>query len=204
MSATKGSNSIYGDAQARRRSVLDAAAELLDEGGYSALTNRAVAKRARISTGLIYQYFAHKQDIFVMLLHESQLELTEYVRSLPRDQGVAALLTAVVPETTRQWARVGHLVASWREADSEVTERDSIRALRESTDQQFAELRRALEEAADAEGRRLRDDPALIPFVWAGLMGLADTLVNNWARGLVEKDALVVYSAGALARAITE
>src|SRR6476620_2827252 len=57
------SKSIYGDAEARRRRTLDAAAALLDEGGYTALTIRAVAKRSGTSTGLIYQYFADKQEI---------------------------------------------------------------------------------------------------------------------------------------------
>ncbi|WP_235735005.1 TetR/AcrR family transcriptional regulator [Nocardioides alcanivorans] len=203
MSTTNGTGSIYGDAEARRRSVLDAAAELLDEGGYAALTNRAVAKRANISTGLIYQYFVDKQDIYVALLQESQEELTEFVRALPREDGVAALLSAVVPETTRQWSRVGHLAASWRDSDGNLSERASIRALSESTDRQFSELLRALEDAAAAEGRQLRTDPALLPFVWSGLMGLADTLVNKWARG-VKPDALIKYSAESLARAITE
>ncbi|BCN76656.1 TetR/AcrR family transcriptional regulator [Rhodococcus hoagii] len=203
MRATNGGNSVYGDAQARRRGVLDAAAELLDEGGYGALTNRAVAKRARISTGLIYQYFVDKQDIFIALLHESQVELAEFIATLPRDEGVATLIAGIVPASTRQWARVGHLVATWRDVDGEAGERESVHALRKSTDRQFAELRSALLDAAEAEGRSLRDDPALIPFVWSGLMGLADTLVNNWARDL-ESDALIAYSADSMARAITE
>lgn len=196
-------NSVYGDAEARRRSVLLAAAELLDEGGYSALTNRAVARRARISTGLIYQYFADKQDIFVTLLHESQLQIIEFIRGLPRDDGVAALLAAIVPESTQQWAHFGHLVSTWKNNDGDGNARGSFPALLESTDRQFAELRRAIEDAAEAEGVRLRDNPALIPFVWSGLMGLADILANDWTQG-VEHDALIEYATGSLARAITQ
>ncbi|MFC9515062.1 TetR/AcrR family transcriptional regulator [Nocardiaceae bacterium NPDC056970] len=201
MSAASNENSVYGDARARRRAVLDAAAELLDEGGYGALTNRAVAKRARISPGLIYQYFVDKQDIFIALLHESQVELAEHIAELPRDEGVATLIAAIVPASTRQWERVGSLVPTWRSVDADLSERDSIRALRESTDEQFAQLRRALEEAAESEGRALRDDPALIPYVWLGLMGLADTLVNKWAHGL-DSDHLIAFSAESMARAI--
>lgn len=201
MCAASNQNSVYGDARARRRAVLDAAAELLDEGGYGALTNRAVAKRAHISTGLIYQYFVDKQDIFIALLHESQVELAEFISELPRNEGVAALIAAIVPASTRQWERVGNLVATWRSVDADLSERDSIRALRKSTDEQFAQLRRALEEAAEAEGRALHDDPALIPYVWSGLMGLADTLVNRWAAGL-DSDHMIAFSAEAMARAI--
>lgn len=202
MSAANGKNSVYGDAEARRQSVLNAAAELLDEGGYTALTNRAVAKRAGISTGLIYQYFVDKQDIFVTLLHESQLDLIEFIRTAPRDEGVAALLTAVVPESTRQWTRLGRLVSTWMNSDGGIDERGSFPKLVDSTDKQFAELRQALAEAAEAEGLRLSDDPALMPFVWSGLMGLADNLANNWTQG-VEPDALIAYTARSIAGAIT-
>lgn len=202
MSAANGKNSTYGDAEARRQSVLDAAAELLDEGGYTALTNRAVAKRANISTGLIYQYFVDKQDIFVTLLHESQLDLIEFIRTRPRDEGVAALLTAVVPESTRQWARFGRLVSTWMNSDGGLDERGSFPNLVDSTNKQFAELRQALEEAAEAEGLRLNDDPALMPYVWSCLMGLADNLANNWTQG-VEPDALIAYAARKTAGAIT-
>ena len=203
MSAVNGGKSIYGDAEARRQSVLDAAAELLDESGYAALTNRAVAKRAGISPGLIYQYFVDKQDIFVTLLHESQLDLIEFIRALPRNEGVAALLTAIIPESTRQWTRLGRLVSTWMNSDGGIDERGSFRNLVDSTDKQFAELRQAIEEAAETEGLTLRDDPALIPFVWSGLMGLADNLANNWTHG-VEHDSLIAYAAESLARAITE
>lgn len=204
MSAENGGKSLYGDAEARRQSVLDAAAELLDEGGYAALTNRAVAKRAGMSPGLIYQYFVDKQDIFITLLHESQLGLIEFIRDLPRDKGVAAVLTAIVPESTHQWKRVGHLVGSWRNFDGTFERSSSFWKLNESTEMQFAELRRALVEAAESEGRHLRDNPALVHYVWSGLMGLADTLANNWTQGIVEQDALIAFATDSLARAITE
>ena len=90
--------SVYGDPEARRRQTLDAAAALLDEGGYTALTIRSVAKRSGTSVGLIYQYFVDKHDLFITLLNESQIESRSFVAALPRDQGVAALLTRIMPE----------------------------------------------------------------------------------------------------------
>jgi hypothetical protein len=66
-------------------------------------------------------------------------------------------------------------------------------------------LRIAMAEAARNEGRSLRADAAVIPFVWAGLMGLADDLVNGWSRSAGLPDpAFIAFSVNALARGVTE
>ncbi|WP_226435402.1 TetR/AcrR family transcriptional regulator [Rhodococcus yananensis] len=197
------SKSIYGDAEARRRTTLAAAAALLDEGGYSALTIRSVAKRSGTSTGLIYQYFTDKQDIFTSLLNESQIESRAFVAGLPRDRGVAALLAAVLPESIRQWARVGRFTATWRDVERDAhTERESVREVRRTAREYNAELQSALLEAAAAEGRTLRDDPATLPFVLSTLQGVADTVVHNWAAHLDTRD-LIDFTAASLTEAVT-
>lgn len=195
--------SIYGDADARRRRTLDAAAALLDEGGYGALTIRSVAQRSGTSTGLIYQYFADKQEIFIALLNESQIESAAFVATLPRDSGVAALIAATIPNSVRQWARVGRMTATWRDIEGAArSERASVRELRVTAEQYNEELHRAILEAAEAEGRTLFDDPALIRFVLSGLMGVSDTIVNNWAAPL-DPSELIAFSAAAITRGIT-
>ena len=195
--------SIYGDAEARRRRTLDAAAALLDEGGYSALTIRSVAKRSGTSTGLIYQYFADKQEIFMALLNESQVESTEFVVGLPRDRGVEALLTDVIAESARQWGRVGRVTSIWRDTEgSNGSDRESIREVHRTAALYNEELLRAVSEAALKEGRTLLDDDAALPFLLSGLQGVADTIVNNWASHLAPDD-FAAFSAAALTRAIT-
>ncbi|MDG3009423.1 TetR/AcrR family transcriptional regulator [Rhodococcus sp. D2-41] len=202
MSESNG-KSIYGDAEARRRRTLDAAAALLDEGGYSALTIRSVAQRSGTSTGLIYQYFADKQEIFIALLNESQVESAAFVAALPRDGGVASLIAAVIPHAARQWARVGRMTATWRDIERGArSERDSVRELRVTAERYNAELRRALLEAAEAEGRRLLDDPALLRFVLSGVMGVCDTIVNKWAPDL-DPTEFAEFSATVITRGIT-
>lgn len=202
MSESNG-KSIYGDADARRRRTLDAAATLLDEGGYGALTIRSVAQRSGTSTGLIYQYFADKQEIFIALLNESQIESAAFVATLPRDSGVAALIAAAIPNSVRQWARVGRMTATWRDIEGAArSERESVRELRVTAEQYNEELHRAILEAAEAEGRTLFDDPALIRFVLSGLMGVSDTIVNNWAAPL-DPSELIAFSAAAITRGIT-
>lgn len=195
--------SIYGDAEARRRRTLDAAAALLDEGGYSALTIRAVAKRAGTSTGLIYQYFADKQDIFMALLDENIVESTKAVAALPRDRGVTALVAAIIDESTRRWGRLGRMSQIWRDAeDATDTERESLRAVHDSGRRYDEEVLEAVTEAAAKEGRVLRDESAVLPFLLSGMQGVAASIVNDWASYL-DSGEFAHFSADALTRAIT-
>lgn len=196
--------SVYGDAEARRRGTLDAAAALLDEGGYTALTIRAVAQRSGTSTGLIYQYFADKQDIFVALLDESQAESADFVAALPRDGGVESLIRGLVPESARQWRRVVRMATAWRDATgaAEHSERESVGRLRTSSRRYHDELRRALLEAAEVEGRELLADPSMLRFVLSSLAGVSDALVNSWDERL-DQDEFTDFSSAAITRAIT-
>lgn len=195
--------SIYGDAEARRRRTLDAAIALLDEGGYSALTLRAVAKRSGTSTGLIYQYFVDKKDIFAALLTESQLELSEFAAGLSRDQGLTAMLVEMMHEFARHWARVGRLVTSWRDVEGLAgSERRSVQEINAAAEAYNSELLRALAESAAVDGKELVDHPALIHLVLSALKGCSDTIVTNTAKDIDDVE-FVEFSAGALARAIT-
>ncbi|TXS38122.1 TetR/AcrR family transcriptional regulator [Streptomyces sp. OR43] len=195
--------SAYGDPEARRRMTLDAAAALLDEGGYTALTIRSVAQRSGTSTGLIYQYFADKEEIFIALLIESQIESTAFVEALPRDGGVAALIASVIPQSARQWGRVGRLTATWSATEGDARyDRTSVVELRHTSRLYDEALHAAVIEAASQEGRRLRDDAPLLRFVVAGLIGVSETLVNNWAPHLDQSD-LIHFAAEAITRGIT-
>ncbi len=48
--------------------VLDAAARILDEGGLASLNTNAVARRAGVSVGSLYQYFPNKESIVSALI----------------------------------------------------------------------------------------------------------------------------------------
>ena len=54
----------------RVRLILDAAAELLEEGGYPALTTTAIAARANVSVGSIYQFFSNVDAIVTELVRD--------------------------------------------------------------------------------------------------------------------------------------
>ncbi len=67
---------VQARAIARREALLDAAAHLLDRGGYDALTTNAVAAEAGASIGTVYQYFTSKDALLEALLarHQATLE----------------------------------------------------------------------------------------------------------------------------------
>ena len=59
--------------QQRVEEILQAASDLLIEEGYEGLTTSAIAKRAGISVGSLYQFFANKEAV-LQALAERYLE----------------------------------------------------------------------------------------------------------------------------------
>jgi AcrR family transcriptional regulator len=60
-----------------RRRLLDAGAELINDGGYSALRIEEIAARADLSVGTFYLYFDGKADLFVNLVQDYTSRLRE-------------------------------------------------------------------------------------------------------------------------------
>ena len=54
--------------QRRRRQILNAATEVMSGSGFHATAMQAVAERAGISVGLIYQYFGNKVDLLLAVI----------------------------------------------------------------------------------------------------------------------------------------
>ncbi|MFJ4684116.1 TetR family transcriptional regulator [Streptomyces sp. NPDC088789] len=81
--------------------ILDACAELLDEGGYDQLSTRAVAQRAGVPIGSVYRFFGNKRAM-ADALAERNLErfserVAERLGALP-DGGWREALDAVLDE----------------------------------------------------------------------------------------------------------
>ena len=66
--------------------VLEATAQILEAGGLAGFTTNAVAERAGVSIGTLYQYFADKNAILLALAkQEMQAALAEVGRALQGD-----------------------------------------------------------------------------------------------------------------------
>ena len=83
--------------------ILEATARILAEGGLNALTTNAVAARAGVSIGSLYQYFPGKTALLTALIRAERLELAQGLdRALlasadaPLPGVMAALIAAAV------------------------------------------------------------------------------------------------------------
>jgi AcrR family transcriptional regulator len=84
-------------------SIVEAAAQILEKGGLAAFTTNAVAERAGVSIGTLYQYFADKNALLMALAREEMTAaLGEVGRALrgdgdPSVEGrVRAMVRAIV------------------------------------------------------------------------------------------------------------
>lgn len=71
-------------AQQKVALILEAAMQLLDKGSLEALTTNAIAERAGVSIGTLYQYFGSKQAVLDALADREMAALTERVLSIMR------------------------------------------------------------------------------------------------------------------------
>ncbi len=87
---TKGPGRRQRDSEARRRRILDAARACFGELGYARTTVAAIAERAGVSNGLLYQFFESKEHLLQIVLEEV---IRDWVRAMiPRERpaGVSA------------------------------------------------------------------------------------------------------------------
>ena len=102
--AAKSSRRLPKQARARQTIgvVLEAAAQVLQREGYTGATTNRIAKRAGVSVGTIYQYFADKQQIFDALIRReiaglfAVLEGVALDPSEPLAEGLSRLLHLLV------------------------------------------------------------------------------------------------------------
>ncbi|MET9629768.1 TetR/AcrR family transcriptional regulator [Lentzea sp. NPDC006480] len=194
----------WGDAEGRRRDILQSAERILEEQGYAGLTMRAIAVGAGVSSGTVYQYFSGKEDVFAALMERRLEELQHTLNTADRNLGIAGILKAVEPQVTELWRRFGRSAAQWEAkvlsggrrgkevAGSAQDYRKTIKA-----------LAKALNETAEASGQALIDDPALPHWVWDTLIGLADDLLLQGARTNRVKPAhLIEFATGAIERGV--
>jgi AcrR family transcriptional regulator len=69
-------------AAATRRSLIDAAAELLDAGGPEAVTLREVGARAGVSRGAPYRHFADKESLLTVVATESWERIADSIHTI--------------------------------------------------------------------------------------------------------------------------
>jgi AcrR family transcriptional regulator len=90
-------------AQVTVDAILTATAELLVELGYERTTTNAIARRAGVSIGSLYQYFPNKEALFTALCEQHMNEMTALLigeigslRGRPLDEAIRPLVKALL------------------------------------------------------------------------------------------------------------
>jgi AcrR family transcriptional regulator len=87
-------------AQVTVEAIIEAAAQLLSAGGLAAFTTNAVAERAGVSIGTLYQYFSNKDVLMAALIAREQARRVDGVRAafvgLPANATLEDAIRAIV------------------------------------------------------------------------------------------------------------
>ena len=87
--------------RATQEAILEAAARILESGGVAQLTTNAIAARAGVSIGSLYQYFPNKEAILATLIRDKRRDLLDRMRdtlaqsdSQPAEQAITGMIDA--------------------------------------------------------------------------------------------------------------
>jgi AcrR family transcriptional regulator len=198
------STTAWGDAAGRRRDILRSAEKLLAESGYAALTMRAIAVGAGVSSGTLYQYFDGKEDVFVALMAARLESLAGSLDELDRGIGIAGLCKEILPQVREIWRLFGRSAQQWQAKVLAGGPRGKRAVTSAAVFRRMARaLERALRETAAASGQTLVDHPAMAYWVWDSLIGLADDIVHGGSLpARITTNRLVDFAAEAMERGI--
>lgn len=118
--------------------ILDAACRLLVERGYAGTSTNAIATRAGVSIGSLYQYFHDKEDVFRGVVHRHRQEVEPVIRTMIErmthpDADVVALTLDLLREMARVNGRSPRLLAAidhelgWLEHENEEADEGQAR-----------------------------------------------------------------------------
>lgn len=165
-------------AQARRHTILDAAAHVFTELGYHGATMRAIARRAGLGTGTLYLYFPSKDAVFLALITRlEQLVLDEVVAARARHRDTLSKLAASVEAAMKVFsahadlARIVLVLAAGATPDFE----PRLTAIHNS----FIQLVQSELDEAIASGLMQPTDTQLAAHIWVG--GCYE-LIMSWLR----------------------
>lgn len=165
------------DRDDRRRAVVEAATELLDEVGWAGFSIRAIAGRAGVSTGAVYQWFSGKDEIFGEIYLDEIRRGLDLIERVPADQSLPETVRMMLDWTVALFERLGRYELEFVEAS-----RDRAgRRIAPTMPAAYLELARAADERLDAaaarDGVRLVHDERRIAWFWSACVGCGERIV---------------------------
>jgi len=165
-------------AQDKRKRILDAAVRVFAEHGYHGARVGDIAKDAGVAHGLLYHYFASKDDVLRTIFVENWGELVARFRAVEAaDEPAEAKLAGIAKILLRTWRNDPALVTVMvREVARSQLLQEQVEDVREA----FTILQRVIEEG-QASGVFRRDLDARLAS-WVVYGGLEEVL-TGWVLG---------------------
>ena len=162
-----------GDRVQRRIDVVNAAASILEESGWAGLNMREVARRAGVSAGALYQWFAGKDEIYAELYTTRLNQGAASFETLPADRTLEQLMTSMFRWVRSTWTDLGRWQLEFAEISRTRETSDAVTALSEAHERIITTGLRRLSERAAAQGQTIRADEAAAHLIWATATGVA-------------------------------
>lgn len=162
----------------KRKRILDAAVRVFAEHGYHGARVGDIAEDAGVAHGLLYHYFASKDDVLRTIFLENWGTLIARFRAVARSEEPApAKLEGIAKILLRTWRNDPALVTVMvREVARSPLLQDRVDEVREA----FAIVQRVIEEGQASGAFRSDLDPRLASWVFYG--GLEEVL-TGWVLG---------------------
>jgi AcrR family transcriptional regulator len=162
----------------KRRVILDAAVRVFARKGYHASRVGDIAEEAGVAHGLLYHYFASKEELLETVFRETWSELLEaFARVADSDEPAVEQLRQVAAILLRSWRRDPDLV---RVLVREVGRSQTLPSRVDEIGAVFEAIERIVERG-QAEGE-LRDDvqPRLAAWIFYGAI---EEILTGWVLG---------------------
>jgi TetR/AcrR family transcriptional regulator, fatty acid metabolism regulator protein len=180
----------------KRRVLLDAAVRVFARRGFHESRVGDIAEEAGVAHGLLYHYFASKDEVLETIFRETWTELLGAVREVEESgEPAREQIRQVVAILLRSWRRDRDLV---RVLVREVARSAELGSRVDEIAQAFASLERIVR--GGQERGELRDDldPRLASAI---LYGAIEEILTSWVMGLLPDDDESIARAE---RALTE
>ena len=167
-----------GDRDGRRRDVLTAATEIIEESGWDGFSIRAIASRAGVSTGAVYQWFSGKDEIFGELFDREVRAGLELIDTIPDDLDLATTVRLMMDWVVALYEKLGRYELEFVEATTGRSGREIAPAMAATYVDLGKRADALLDRAAEAEGLELvESNEHRIIWFWAGCVGAAERLI---------------------------
>jgi TetR/AcrR family transcriptional regulator, fatty acid metabolism regulator protein len=162
----------------RRRLILAAAVRVFARKGYHACRVGEIAEEAGVSHGLLYHYFASKEEVLETIFRETWSDLLEAMRAVEEsDQAAPEKLRQVAAIFLRAWRRDPDLV---RVLVHEVARSPQLPGRVDEITGAFRSLERIVEQGQE-DGEVRRDvDARLASWIFYGAI---EEILTGWVLG---------------------